>query len=214
MRQARVITFVSHSRSRRLLSAMVAPGASVDEGRWGDACQDAVGDNSGSCYPTWWRPVGRLVPLEAVVAQLHWEVSRLRYELAVTQAQVTFLTAMLPRHPSLPVPSAPATRRPPSGDLRRANGHERAMAAMAVQKCPDKTFPPHRREEELGRDAVRRDQACDFGQQRWRQDRSHLDLSRVALGAGDARLAPGAGSTHCWWACPFSWRSRPCSEAT
>ncbi len=72
-----------------LLSTMVALGASIEERRRGDARHEAFGDDDDSCFPTWW-PRVPVVPLESVVAQLHWEVSRLRYVLAVTQAQVTF----------------------------------------------------------------------------------------------------------------------------
>ena len=106
----------------------------MEEGRCQYARMEGVDDDD-VCYMGYYATV-QMVPLEAVMTQLCWEVSRLRDELAATHTQVSLLTAMLPHH-LWPAPSAFAAQ-PTSGELQTANGSERAISTIALRKVSNK----------------------------------------------------------------------------
>ena len=115
------------------MSAMSA-AAFVDESRSQDARLEG-GEDDERCYPIYLPPV-QMVPMDAVVSQLLREVTRLRYEVALAQAQVSYLAAVVPNC-VWPAPQALAAR-PPPGEVRSATGAEHPFAAIEVRKITNK----------------------------------------------------------------------------
>ena len=113
---------------------MAAAATFVDENRSQDAQLEAS-ENDEGCYPIY-LPAAQVVPVKAVVSHLLLEVSRLRCEVAMAQAQLSYLAAMVPNY-AWPVPQHLAARSPP-GDVRAATGAERPFAAIELRKISNK----------------------------------------------------------------------------
>jgi hypothetical protein len=127
------VLFVCGLRSRALKPTMVL-AAVVGEDGFQDACLPTYGSDD-NCYPIY-LPTVQVMPVEAVVSQLLMEISRLRSELALTHAQMSYMVAMCPNY-AFPVPQCFAARHSP-GVNRTATYEERALAVIALRKISNK----------------------------------------------------------------------------
>ena len=117
---------------RALMSNMAV--AFVDEDRCQDARLAASASDDG-CYPIG-SPCVQVVPVQAVVSQLLWDVSGLRCEVAMAQSQVSYLAAMLASC-ARPIPQALAPQPQPS-KFPAGTSAERPFANIALRKISNK----------------------------------------------------------------------------
>ena len=128
-----VALFVGRLRSCVLKPTMVL-AAVVGGDSFQGACLPTYGIE-GNCYPIN-LPDVRVLSGAAVVPQLLMKISRLRSELALTYAQVSYIAAICPNW-AYPVPQGFATRPSPCVD-RTAIDEERAFAGIALRKISNK----------------------------------------------------------------------------